>query len=124
MMTLMCSNEIIANLPFSAPTAKVMAAEKVVRIDGVLVVKLANGRIMTSAKDFHKWAYSISHSTALREPVVKGLARLGVITDEMAQEHMDEHRRARKAKEEQFAREMVKIYAKKAGLRVVEEQPA
>lgn len=116
----MCSNEIIANLPFMAPTGKVVAAEKVVRIDGVLIVKLANGRIMTSAKDFHKWAYPISHSTALREPVVKGLARLGVITDEMAQEHMEEHRRAADARKVKHAREMVAIYAAEAGLRVVE----
>jgi hypothetical protein len=123
-MTLMCSNEIISNLPFSAPTAKVVAAEKVVRIDGVLVVKLANGRIMTSAKDFHKWAYPISHSTAAREPVVKGLARLGVITDEMAQEHMDEHRRAFEAREIKRDREMAEIYAAKAGLRVVEGDAA
>ena len=123
-MVLMCRNEIIDNLPFAAPTAKVIAAEKVVQIDGVLVVKLANGRIMTSARNFHKWAFPIGTDLPAREPVVKGLAKLGVITDEMAQEHMDEHRRAREAKEEQFAREMVETYAKKAGLRVVEDRPA
>ena len=119
-MVLMCSNETIDNLPFVAPSAKVMKAEKVVMIDGVLVVKLANGRIMTSARDFHKWAFPISTDLPARESVLKGLARLGVITDEIVQEHMTEHRRAREAKDAKHAREMVEIYAPKAGLRVVE----
>lgn len=122
-MVLMCSNEIIDNLPFAAPSGKVMAAEKVVQIDGVLVVKLANGRIMTSARDFHKWAYPIGHAVAAREPVVRGLAKLGLITPEMAEAHMAEHRRARDAREAKHAREMVELYAPKAGL-IIAEQPA
>lgn len=118
-MVLMCSNEIIDNLPFAAPTAKVMAAEKVVQIDGVLVVKLANGRIMTSARDFHKWAFPIGTDLPAREPVVKGLAKLGVITDAMVQEHMEQHRRVREAQDVKHARSMVEMYAAKAGVRIV-----
>jgi hypothetical protein len=112
----MCQNEKIDNLPFDAPTSKVRKADAVVMIDGVMVVRLANGRFITSARDFHKWAYTISHDLHFREPIVRGLAAIGFISSAEADEHMAEHRRAKERRDHKFAEEMVLLYGSKLGI--------
>ena len=115
-MTLMCSNEKIGNLPFEKPSDKPQKADMVVVIDGVMIVRLASGRFMTSARDFHKWAYTISHDLTFREPVVRGLAAIGFITNAEAKSHMAEHRRAKAYRERTHAERMVREYGSQIGI--------
>ena len=115
-MVLMCSNEKLDNLSFEKPSTKAMKADVVAQIDGVLVVRLANGRFLTSARDFHKWAYTIGHDTVFREPVVRGLAAIGFITQQEAAEHMAEHRRAKERRDEAWSIEQLTTHAAKLGI--------
>lgn len=115
-MTLMCSNEKIDNLSFEKPPAKAQKADLVAQIDGVLVVRLANGRFVTSARDFHKWAYTVGHDLLPREGVIRGLAAIGFITEEEADQHMAEHRRVKAASDDEFAEKMVRAYADRLGI--------
>lgn len=115
-MVLMCSNDKIDNLGFAKPPVRVQKADAVVMIDGVMVVRLANGKFITSARDFHKWAYTIGHDLAFREPVVRGLAAIGYITEAEAKEHMAEHRRAKERRDRAFAEKMVREYGEKLGI--------
>lgn len=115
-MVFMCSNPKIDNLPFEKPTGNVQKAEAVVVIDGVFVVRLANGRFMTSARDAHKWAYPISSDKAFRKPIIRGLQKIGFITKAEADEHMEEHKLAKERRDRAWAEKMMRENAEKLGL--------
>ena len=123
-MVFMCNNETIDNLPFSKPPRKPQSAEKMVCIDGVFVVKLANGKFVTSARDAHKWAYPISADMKMREPIIRGLAAMGVISKAEADEHMDQHKAAKAAREKQWSSKMLKEQAAKLGVKLTKSQLA
>ena len=115
-MVFMCSQERIDNLPFHKPSSKVQKAEAVVAIDGVLVVRLADGRFITSARDAHKWAYPISADKVFREPIIRGLQKIGAITKAEADAHMAEHRKAKAARERKWAEKMLMEHAANLGI--------
>lgn len=121
-MVLMCANKKIDNTSFERPTGSVQKADAVVQVDGVLVVRLANGRFMTSARDFHKWAYTIGHDLRLREPVIRGLQKIGYITKDEADEHMAQNAAAIKRREHQHAAKYIRESADKLGLSLTPEQ--
>lgn len=123
-MVFMCNNEKIDNLPFSKPPSRPALAEKMVCIDGVFVVKLSNGKFVTSARDAHKWAYPISSDYKMREPIIRGLAALGVISKGEADEHMEQNRAAKLKREKKWASKMLKEQAAKLGINLTKAQLA
>lgn len=121
-MVLMCSNEKLDNLPFAKPTGNVQKAEAVVKVDGVLVVRLANGRFMTSARDFHKWAYPISSEVTLRGPVIRGLQKIGFITKAEADEHMAQNKAAVERKNSAWRAKSILENADRLGIKMTAVQ--
>ena len=115
-MVFMCSQESIDNLPFAKPSSNVQKATAVVMVDGVMVVKLANGRFITSARDVHKWAYPISGDYVFREPIIRGLQKIGAISKADADAHMEEHRRRRAERERRWNEEMFRKCAAELGI--------
>lgn len=108
----------------SLPTGKPVAAEKVVRIDGLILIVGKNGRLYAHGHRFDgRFSYTFG-TWPWTDPLMKALAKAGVISKEAAKQHAEKAAEFTAKREAKNAADRLVYVAKEAGIKLTARQLA